>query len=145
MRKGVWNWGGEKEHFHFSSFLSFWKQTSLETGSSCGQCLPSPRGSDALFQDVVRKSGVYCWALECYTGFIAWLNYMWFPFSECGAGPTDHGEWKGARVAKKLVSPPVHLRVVSTITITVVEISKSSCGQMKQLIHKILSNLIHIA
>lgn len=115
--------------FPFFFLFVFAQKASFKTGSSYGQGLLSPRAGNALFQDVVRESQElrYCIVLECYTGFIAWLNYMWFPFSEFGVGPTVHGEWKGACWFKKLVSPPVHLRVVSSIAITVVEISKSPC------------------
>lgn len=36
--------------------------------------------------DVVRESQLvmYCKVLQSYTGYIVWLWYMWFPFSEFG-------------------------------------------------------------
>lgn len=54
---------------------------------------------------------------------------MWFPFSEFGMViHCNRGEWVGGEEVKEgvLVSPPVHLGIVSSIAVTAVEVTKAT-------------------
>lgn len=59
--------------------LSCYSRTSRNPG------VPVSHGAQAS-PDVVRESQLvmYCKVLQSYTGYIVWLWYMWFPFSEFG-------------------------------------------------------------
>lgn len=96
-----------------ASFPRRYGRAHRETASCYGQTfscpgIPASHGVKAS-PDVVRESQLvmYCKVLQSYTGYIVWLWYMWFPFSEFGMVIHCHrGEWVGGEGEGRSLSFP---------------------------------------